>query len=84
MIISINGFGDYDLLNKFVKDWNESEKTSQKRKDIYIDSPGGYISVFFQIQSMIQSCPSKCSLTAVNEIHSAAFELFYSVTCARS
>ena len=83
-IITINGYGDVDLLDKFVKDWNESERTAQKRKDIFIDSPGGEIPVFSQIYSMIESCPSKCSLTAVSEIHSAAFELFFTVTCNRS
>lgn len=82
-IISINGFGDNDLLQKFVKEWNDSEKTSQKKKDIYIDSVGGNISVFYTIQNMIESCPEKCTLTAIGEIHSSAFELFFSVKCER-
>jgi ATP-dependent protease ClpP protease subunit len=82
-IISINGFGDTDLLQKFVKEWNDSEKTSQKKKDIYIDSIGGNISVFQTIQHMIESCQDKCTLTAVGEIHSSAFELFFSVKCER-
>jgi len=82
-VISILGFGDNDLLNKFIKDWNESDKTTQKKKDIYIDSTGGHQSVFNIIKSMISSCPDKCTLTAVGEIHSAAFELFYSVRCKR-
>ena len=82
-IIAINGFGDVDLLQRFVKEWNESEKTSQKKKDIYIDSIGGHISVFQTIQHMIETCPDKCTLTAIGEIHSSAFELFFSVRCTR-
>lgn len=82
-IISINGFLDTDVLTKFIKEWNESEKTTHKKKDIYIDSHGGLISVGQTIQYMIGSCPDKCTLTAVGEIHSSAFELFYSVKCKR-
>jgi hypothetical protein len=82
-IISINGFGDNDLLHKFIKDWNESEKTTHRRKEIYLDSVGGHISVFAEIQNIIDSCQDKCTLTAVGEIHSSAFELFYSVRCKR-
>jgi len=82
-IISISGLGDSNLLYRFIKDWNESEKTTQKKKDIYINSEGGYVAVFQTIQTMINGCPDKCTLTAVGEIHSAAFELFYSVKCIR-
>ena len=82
-VISITGFGDQKLLDQFIKDWNESEKTTQKKKDIYIDSPGGFVSIFQVIQNMIDSCLDKCSLTAVGELHSSAFELFYSVKCKR-
>lgn len=83
-VISINGYGDADLLQKFVKDWNDAEKTSLKRKDIYIDSGGGLISVFYTIQDMINSCPTKCTLTAAGDIQSMAFDLFYHVKCKRT
>lgn len=82
-VISLNGFGDSEFLDNFVKAWNDAEKTTQKRKDIFLSSPGGHVDVFMTIQEMINSCPSKCSVTAVGEIHSAAFELFFSVTCER-
>lgn len=81
--ILINGFGDPELLNAFVKAWGESEKTPEKKKDIYISSPGGHVDVFQTITDIINSCPEQCNLIAVGEIHSAAFELFYSVKCER-
>jgi hypothetical protein len=82
-LITIYGFADSDMLQKFQKDWNEANRTTHKRKDIYVSSEGGYTDVFKVIEETINSDHSRCTLTAVGEIHSCAFEMFYNVKCKR-
>lgn len=81
--IVILGKGDDKLLEKFIVDWNNADKVASRIKHIYIDSAGGQVSVFQMMQDIINSQTDKCTLIACGELHSAAFELFYSVKCKR-
>lgn len=81
--IVISGMADDKLLDKFIGDWNNADKTASRLKQIYIDSPGGQTAIYYIIQDIINSQSDKCTLIACGELHSAAFEMFYSVKCRK-
>lgn len=81
--ILITGMFDSEALEIFIKSWNESNKSDDKSKVIYIDSVGGLISAFQVVKNIIDSNKDEVTLIAAGEIHSGAFELFFSVKCKR-
>ena len=44
---------DDKLLDKFIGDWNNADKTASRLKQIYIDSPGGQTAIYYIIQDTV-------------------------------
>jgi len=70
---------DTDLSKLFISFVNENEGAIS----IYIDSNGGEFPTVQLIRDIINGDPERFTLIAVNAIRSAAFVLFFSVTCKR-
>jgi len=73
--------GDFeeDALLEFTRDINEAKE--YLRKDVYINSRGGYVNMIAPMKDMLES--NKANLIATTNIYSAGFILFFTTKVNR-